>query len=507
MIEAAALLSGIVQKWDDLVIILIMLLVNAGLDFFQEHRALNALAALKAGLAKSVIALRDGAFTTILARELVPGDVVKLRIGDIVPADVKLLDGDYLSVDRSALTGESFPVSKKADELAYANTIVKQGEMSAVVVNTGARTAFAKVVSLVAKASLKERSHFQRMVIQIDNFLILITVALVALIVMVAIFRHESLLEIARFSLVLTVAAIPVALPAVLSVTMAVGALNLARRQAIVSRLSAIEELAGVDVFCSDKTGTLTQNRMAVTEPLLMEGFDARELFLIAALASKRENQDPLELPLFDYLEQQFPKLDLSLSGVGTPVTRSPRHRPGRAVFSHPVPRLHSLSRERGLSCKHHGALCAAWRDDAGAGDTEPLDGAPGHRLRPHPDRAPAGALEHVRADHACNRAWGDGRHRLLSALLPAAGMGILPGGDKDLPVSELIVAGHSTLYITRARGWSWQKPWPAPIFVRRALFHRDRRHGCRGAGLVDGTDRLGAGTLDLGLRAGLVRY
>ena len=312
MIEAAALLSGIVQKWDDLVIILIMLLVNAGLDFFQEHRALNALAALKASLAKAVIALRDGAFATIMARDLVPGDIVKLKIGDIVPADVKLLKGDYLSIDQAALTGESLPVSKKSGDVAYANTIVKQGEMLAVVVSTGARTAFAKVVQLVAKASLKERSHFQRMVIQIGNFLILVTLALVALIIMVAIFRHESLLEIARFSLVLTVAAIPVALPAVLSVTMAVGAVNLARRQAIVSRLSAIEELAGVDVFCSDKTGTLTQNRMEVAEPVVLEGFDAQDLFQAAALASSRENDDPMEVPIFRYLEQQFPQLDLS---------------------------------------------------------------------------------------------------------------------------------------------------------------------------------------------------
>jgi H+-transporting ATPase len=312
MIEAAALLSGIVQKWDDLAIILIMLLVNAGLDFFQEHRALNALAALKAGLANQVIALRDGAFATIMARDLGPGDIVKLKLGDIVPADVKLIDGDYLSIDQAALTGESLPVSRKAGDIAYANTIVKQGEMLAVVVNTGTRTAFAKVVSLVARASLKERSHFQRMVIQIGNFLILITLALVALIVMVALFRHESLLEIARFSLVLTVAAIPVALPAVLSVTMAVGAVNLARRRAIVSRLSAIEELAGVDVFCSDKTGTLTQNRMQVADPVVMDGFDARELFQTAALASRRENNDPMELPIFAHLEQQFPQLDLS---------------------------------------------------------------------------------------------------------------------------------------------------------------------------------------------------
>ena len=312
MIEAAALLSGIVQKWDDLAIILIMLLVNAGLDFFQEHRALNALAALKAGLANQVTALRNGAFSTVMARDLVPGDIVKLKIGDIVPADVKLLAGDYLSIDQAALTGESLPVSKKAGDVAYANTIVKQGEMLALVVSTGARTAFAKVVSLVAKAGLEERSHFQKMVIQIGNFLILITLALVVLIVMVALFRHESLLEIARFSLVLTVAAIPVALPAVLSVTMAVGAVNLARRQAIVSRLSAIEELAGVDVFCSDKTGTLTQNRMQVADPVVMDGFDARELFQTAALASRRENNDPIELPIFAHLEQQFPHLDLS---------------------------------------------------------------------------------------------------------------------------------------------------------------------------------------------------
>jgi H+-transporting ATPase len=311
MIEAAALLSALVQKWEDFAIILIMLLVNAGLDFFQEHRALNALEALKASLVNEVIALRGGVFTTVTARDLVPGDIVKLKIGDIVPADVKLLEGDYLSIDQAALTGESLPVSKQAGEVAYANTIVKQGEMLVVVVNTGAHTAFANVVSLVAKASLEERSHFQKMVIQIGNFLILITLALVVLIIFVALFRHESMLEILRFSLVLTVAAIPVALPAVLSVTMAVGAVNLARRQAIVSRLSAIEELAGVDVFCSDKTGTLTQNRMQVAEPVLMDGFDAETLFRVSALASKRENNDPMELPVFDHIEKQFPQLAL----------------------------------------------------------------------------------------------------------------------------------------------------------------------------------------------------
>ncbi len=312
MIEVAALLSAIVQKWEDFAIITFMLLVNASLDFFQEHRALNALKALKQRLAMEAIVLRDGKFATLAARELVPGDIVKLKIGDIIPADVQLLKGDYLLVDQSALTGESLPVSKKLNEVAYANTIVKQGEMLAVVVNTGMRTNFSSVASLVARAQLEERSHFQKMVIQIGNFLILLTLVLVMLIVLVSLFRHEPFLEIARFALVLTVAAIPVALPAVLSLTMAVGAMNLARKQAIVSRLTAIEELAGVDIFCSDKTGTLTRNEMRVAEPVVLPGHREEELFLVAALASRVENNDPIELPLFHYIDEHFPQLLLA---------------------------------------------------------------------------------------------------------------------------------------------------------------------------------------------------
>ena len=313
MIEIAALLSALVQKWEDFTIIMVMLLVNAGLDFMQEHRALNALKALKAGMQRQINVLRDGEFQLLPARELAPGDIVKLRIGDVVPADVQLLSGDYLLIDQSALTGESLPVSRKINEVAYANTVVKQGEMLAVVVNTGEHTRFSNVVALVAEAQLKETSHFQKMVIQIGNFLILITIALVILIVMVSLFRHENFIEIARFSLVLTVAAIPVALPAVLSVTMAVGALNLARRKAIVSKLTAIEELAGVDVFCSDKTGTLTENRMQVAEPVVFAGMNKAELILVAALASKLENNDPIELPIFHYLDEHYPDLDLGL--------------------------------------------------------------------------------------------------------------------------------------------------------------------------------------------------
>ncbi len=310
MIEIAALLSAIVQKWEDFVVILIMLLINVVLDFFQEHRALNALKVLKQQVSLEVRALRDGQYCALPAKELVPGDIIRIRIGDVVPADVQLLNGDFLSIDESSLTGESLPVTKRQGEVAYSNTVVKQGEMVAVVVNTGRHTRFNAVVSLVAKASLEERSHFQKMVIKIGNFLILMTLVLVAIILVVGLFRHEDMLEIARFALVLTVAAVPVALPAVLSVTMAVGAVNLARKQAIVSRLTAIEELAGVDIFCSDKTGTLTKNEMQVATPLVFDGYHEEQLFTYAVLASRQENRDPIELPLFHYLDEHFPETD-----------------------------------------------------------------------------------------------------------------------------------------------------------------------------------------------------
>jgi H+-transporting ATPase len=202
MIEVAAVLSAIAGKWDDFGIILVMLLINAVLDFLQEGRALNALQALKSQLANEVIVIRGGTAENVPARELVPGDIVRLRLGNIVPADVQLVSGDYLLLDEAALTGESLPVNKTAGAVAYAGTIVRQGEMLAVVVNTGANTNFHAVVALVAESSREQRSHFQKMVVRIGNFLILITVALVVLIVMVALFRHESLLEIVRFALV-----------------------------------------------------------------------------------------------------------------------------------------------------------------------------------------------------------------------------------------------------------------------------------------------------------------
>jgi H+-transporting ATPase len=293
MIEAAAVLSGAVEHWADLAIILTMLFVNAGVGFWQEFKADNAIAMLRQRLALRARVRRDGAWKTIDAKKLVPGDLVKITLGSVIPADVELLAGKYLSVDQSALTGESLPVDKKAGEEAYSGSIVKLGEMTAVVTATGMNTYFGKTAKLVQQA--KTVSHFQRAVLKIGNFLILVTIGLVAVIGVAALFRRDPLIETLQFALILTVASIPVALPAVLSVTMAVGAERLAALKAIVSRLVAIEELAGMDMLCSDKTGTLTKNQLTLGDAQPAEGVTPKDVVLAAALASQQEAPDAID--------------------------------------------------------------------------------------------------------------------------------------------------------------------------------------------------------------------
>ncbi len=293
MIEAAAILSVVVGSWADFSIILTMLLVNVGVKFWQENKANNEIELLKARLAPKARVLRGGEWQTMPAEELVPGDVVNLRLGNIVPADVKLVKGDGLSVDESALTGESLPVDKAVGDVAYSGSVAKLGDMTAIVTATGMATYFGKTAQLVAGAGT--RSHFQRAVLKVGNFLLFATLALTALIIIVAIFRHSPFLETLQFALILTVAAIPVALPAVLSVTMAVGAERLARMKAIVTRLVSIEELAGVDLLCADKTGTLTKNELTLADPAPSKGVDRDDLLLGAALASDRDNPDSID--------------------------------------------------------------------------------------------------------------------------------------------------------------------------------------------------------------------
>jgi H+-transporting ATPase len=303
MLEIALVLSGVARRWEEFSVILVMLLINGGVSFWHESKADSAIAALKARLAPQARVIRDGEPRTIAAAELVPGDLVELRIGDVIPADVRLLSDQHLDIDESALTGESLPVDKEVGARVYSGTTVKRGEARALVAATGADTAFGRTVELVGAA--EEASHFRRAVLRIGYFLISASFALVVIILAVGFWRGDPWIELVMFALVLTIAGIPQALPAVMTVAMTVGARRLARMQAIVSRLPAMEEIAGVQTLCVDKTGTLTRNRLQLQSPELVEAGDADELMLAAALTARPgEQEDPIDRAVLDGLER-----------------------------------------------------------------------------------------------------------------------------------------------------------------------------------------------------------
>ncbi len=328
MIEVAAVLSAVVRHWIDLVIVVALLVFNAAVGFWQERQAADAVAALRRGLAPRARVQRDGRWRQVEASELAPGDVIRVRLGDIVPADVKLFGDGYLDVDQSALTGESLPVAKRAGDVAYSGSVAKQGEMLALVYATGLGTFFGRTAALVGQAGAP--SHFQRAVLRIGDYLIVLSLALIAILVLVQLARGTPALELVQFALILTVAAIPVAMPAVLSVTMAIGARALARLGAIVTRLEAIEEMAGVDVLCSDKTGTLTRNELTLGEPIVFAAADAAEVVRIAALTARADNRDAIDdavlataAGLDGYREQSFTPFDPT-SKRATAVVKGP---------------------------------------------------------------------------------------------------------------------------------------------------------------------------------------
>ncbi len=303
MIETAALLSAIIGHWSDFTIIAVLLIYNAVSGFWQERKAANALAALKAGMAPKAEVLRDGKFSSIYATEVVPGDVLRIKLGDIVPADVRFISGDYISIDQAALTGESLSVSKKVGDIGYSGSIAKKGEMAAVVIGTGNNTFFGRTAKLVAAAG-SGATHSQRATTQIGDFLISFCIFLAFILLGVELYRDlvvnntwqwSEAISILRMVLVLLIASIPVAMPSVITITNALGAMALSQKKAIVSRLESIEELAGVDILCSDKTGTLTKNKLTLAEPILFSVDDPQKLILAGALASEREGSDPID--------------------------------------------------------------------------------------------------------------------------------------------------------------------------------------------------------------------
>ena len=301
MIEIALIISLLIQHWEEFTVILILLLINGCVGFYQEYKADNAIDLLKEKLAYHVHVLRDGKWLELPSRETVPGDIIRVHIGDIIPADIKLIKGAYITVDESALTGESLPVDKNVEDIAYSGSIVQKGEMLGLVIATGMSTYFGKAAELIAGVTPK--SHLEEAVVKIGDYLIVLDLLMVSFIFIAGLFRHQSFFDILGFSLVLTIASIPVAQPAVLSVTMTVGAMALAKKKAIVSKLTSIEEMAGMDVLFSDKTGTLTKNKIVIAEISPYDHYTREDVLFYAGLASAK-NGDPIDKAIFDKIEE-----------------------------------------------------------------------------------------------------------------------------------------------------------------------------------------------------------
>ncbi|OIV99783.1 hypothetical protein TanjilG_26121 [Lupinus angustifolius] len=304
VMEAAAIMAialangdGKPPDWQDFVGIVCLLVINSTISFIEENNAGNAAAALMAGLAPKTKVLRDGKWSEEEAAILVPGDIISIKLGDIVPADARLLEGDPLKIDQSALTGESLPVTKNPGDEVFSGSTCKQGEIEAIVIATGVHTFFGKAAHLVD--STNQVGHFQKVLTAIGNFCICsIAIGMLAEIIVMYPIQRRKYRDGIDNLLVLLIGGIPIAMPTVLSVTMAIGSHRLSQQGAITKRMTAIEELAGMDVLCSDKTGTLTLNKLSVDKNLIevfAKGVDKEHVMLLAARASRTENQDAID--------------------------------------------------------------------------------------------------------------------------------------------------------------------------------------------------------------------
>ncbi|EOY31840.1 hypothetical protein QUC31_019619 [Theobroma cacao] len=311
VMESAAIMAialangdGKPPDWQDFVGIVCLLVINSTISFIEENNAGNAAAALMAGLAPKTKVLRDGKWTEQEAAILVPGDIISIKLGDIIPADARLLEGDPLKVDQSALTGESLPVTKNPGDEIFSGSTCKQGEIEAVVIATGVHTFFGKAAHLVD--STNQVGHFQKVLTAIGNFCICsIAIGMLVEIIVMYPIQHRKYRDGIDNLLVLLIGGIPIAMPTVLSVTMAIGSHRLSQQGAITKRMTAIEEMAGMDVLCSDKTGTLTLNKLSVDKNLIevfVKDVDKEHVVLLAARASRTENQDAIDAAIVGML-------------------------------------------------------------------------------------------------------------------------------------------------------------------------------------------------------------
>ncbi len=298
LLELAMALSFVLKHDLEGIIIFVLLTVNAVIGHLHSRGSQRAVELLKKKLAIKAKVLRNGKWVIKEAKEIVPGDVITVGLGDIVPADAVLMSGE-LSVDQSALTGESLPVKSHPSDILYAGSVVVRGEARGLVVNTGANTYFGKTTELVKIA--RPKSHQDEVMMAIVKNMMVLGIAAAILVSLYALVIHAGILLILTFAVIFLMGAVPVALPAVLSIVQSVGAMELAKRGALVTRLASIEDAASIDVLCLDKTGTITQNRLSVIDGLPFSEYRQEDVFALAALASQEEGMDLIDLAVIEY--------------------------------------------------------------------------------------------------------------------------------------------------------------------------------------------------------------
>lgn len=302
MLELLMVLSFVFGKYADLAVVSVLLIINAVLSFLQERRAIDVVERLKQRLQVTARVLREANWQFIPARQLVPGDIIRVRPGDIIPADVKLLSG-MISIDQSALTGESKEIGKAPGDVLFSGSTVRQGEGNGVVILTGSRTFFGHTTELVQKA--RPKLHLEAVVVKVVRWLFVIVGVLLGGVILLSLLRAVPLLEIVSLMLVLLMSAVPVALPVMFTVSMAIGAKELAKRGVLVTHLSAAEDAATMDVLCVDKTGTITRNQLTVTGVMPLAHASEAEVLFAGALASQEANQDPIDLAFLAAAKQR----------------------------------------------------------------------------------------------------------------------------------------------------------------------------------------------------------
>ena len=370
MLESIIILSWVLRKFGDVAVVGALLVLNAIIGFLEERKSSRAVEELKAKLQIQARTLRGGAWRLVSARDLVPGDILRVRPGDFVPADMKILDG-MPSADQSALTGESMMVDKTSGDPLYAGSVVRRGEATGVVMRTGAATNYGQTTQLVQIAHPK--LHMEEVVARLVKWLLLIIGGLLILTLGFSVLRGFPLLEILPLMLVLLLSAIPVALPVMFTVSLALGARDLARDNVLVTRLSATEDAATMDVLCVDKTGTLTLNELSVSRVIPLGSFTEEDVILIGALASQEANQDPLDLAFIRlardralggaaYVQESFMPFDPQ----GRKTEARIRH--GRESFRVMKGAVAAIAGECGLGPKELAVLEARLEDDSKAG-------------------------------------------------------------------------------------------------------------------------------------------